>query len=94
MPKQRVSALPNSPSFQELWEALGSKLMDAARGSLSSKQVVAGSSPVSRSSFEKRDSRSPISLDSTPRHGVGNYCSPDSSTGQDSLMTQVKTMVQ
>jgi maltose-binding protein MalE len=53
MPKQRVSASPNSPSFQELWDVLGSKLMDAARGSLSSKQVVAGSSPVSRSSFKK-----------------------------------------
>ena len=49
MPKTRVPALPNSPSFQQLWEALGSKLMDAAQEKLPSKQVVAGSSPVSRS---------------------------------------------
>ena len=94
MPRRGVAASPNSPSFQELWEVLGSKLMDAARGSLSSKQVVAGSSPVSRSSFEKRDSRSRISPDSTSRRGVGNSCSLDSSTGQDSLITQVQNMVQ
>ena len=49
MPRTRVPALPNSPSFQQLWEVLGSKLMDAAQGKLPSKQAVAGSSPVSRS---------------------------------------------
>ena len=49
MAKRRVPALPDSASFQQLWEALGSRLMDAAKGNLPSKQVVAGSSPVSRS---------------------------------------------
>ena len=61
MPKERVPALPNSPSFQQLWEALGSKLIDAAQGKLPSKQAVAGSSPVSRSSFELRGARSRLS---------------------------------
>jgi hypothetical protein len=51
MPKTRVPALPNSLSFQQLWEALGSKLIEVAQERLPSKQVVAGSSPVSRSSF-------------------------------------------
>ena len=39
MAKRRVPALPDSPSFQQLWEALGSKLMDAAQGKLPSKQA-------------------------------------------------------
>jgi len=71
MPKTRVPALPNSPSFQQLWEALGSKLMDAAQEKLPSKQVVAGSSPVSRSSFELRGARSSLSsiFDELSCHG-------------------------
>ena len=51
MAKRRVPALPDSASFQQLWEALGSRLMDAAKGNLPSKQVVAGSNPVSRSTL-------------------------------------------
>ena len=54
MEKRRVPALPDSASFQQLWEALGTKLIEAAQGKLPSKQVVAGSSPVSRSSFKNQ----------------------------------------
>jgi hypothetical protein len=50
MHKKRVPALPNSPFSQELLEVMVSKLVDSALRKLSSKQVVAGSSPVSRSS--------------------------------------------
>jgi hypothetical protein len=31
MAKQRAPALPVSPTFQQLWEALGSKLIEAAQ---------------------------------------------------------------
>jgi len=41
--KQRATALPNSPTFQQLWDALGSKLIEAAQGQLSSKQRVVSS---------------------------------------------------
>jgi site-specific recombinase XerD len=44
MLKKRATALPNSPSFQQLWEALGAKLMETANGSMSSKQWVESSS--------------------------------------------------
>ncbi len=29
MTKQRAPALPDSPTFQQLWDALGSKLIEA-----------------------------------------------------------------
>ena len=38
--KQRATALPNSPTLLQLWDALGSKLIDAAQEHLSSKQRV------------------------------------------------------
>jgi len=63
MPRTRVPALPNSPSFQQLWEVLGSKLMDAAQGKLPSKQAVAGSSPVSRSTDSNQGTRRGILFD-------------------------------
>jgi hypothetical protein len=31
MVKQRAPALPDSPSFQQLWDALGSRLIEAAQ---------------------------------------------------------------
>jgi hypothetical protein len=31
MQKQRAPALPDSPTFQQLWDALGSKLFDSAQ---------------------------------------------------------------
>jgi len=30
--KQRAPALPNSPTFQQLWDALGSRLIESAPG--------------------------------------------------------------
>jgi hypothetical protein len=41
----RATALTNSPVFQQLWDALGSKLIEAAQGRLSSEQRVVGSNP-------------------------------------------------
>jgi hypothetical protein len=46
MAKQRAPALPDSPTFQQLWEALGSKLIEAAQERLLYTQGVTGSSPV------------------------------------------------
>jgi hypothetical protein len=43
--KQRATALPDSPTLLQLWEALGSKLIEAAQGSAPSKQRVVGSNP-------------------------------------------------
>ena len=34
MKKQRAPALPDSPTFQQLWDALGSKLIESAQGNL------------------------------------------------------------
>jgi len=51
MPKQRVSALSNSESFHQLWEALGAKLMEAAQGNLLPKQRVVSSNLITRSTF-------------------------------------------
>jgi len=44
--KQRAPALPNSPTFQQLWDALGSKLFETAQGHLLYTQGVRGSSPL------------------------------------------------
>ena len=49
MKNKGVPDYSNSPTFQQLWDALGSKLIEATQGQPPSKQVVAGSSPVSRS---------------------------------------------
>ena len=46
MTKQRAPALPDSTTFQQLWDALGSKLIEAAQGNLTFNQVVAGSRPA------------------------------------------------
>jgi hypothetical protein len=43
--KQRATALPNSPTLPQLWDALGSKLTGAAHGQMPSKQRVVGSNP-------------------------------------------------
>ncbi len=45
--KQRAPALPVSPTFQQLWDALGSKLIETAKGNLLYTQGVRGSSPLS-----------------------------------------------
>ena len=45
MPRKGATALPNSPTLLQLWDALGSKLIEAAQGQLSSKQRVEGSNP-------------------------------------------------
>jgi len=34
MKKQRAPASPDSPTFQQLWDALGSKLIESAQGNL------------------------------------------------------------
>jgi len=49
MSKSRVSASPISPSFQQLWEALGAKLMEAAQGNLLPKHRVVSSNLITRS---------------------------------------------
>jgi len=49
MTEKRVSALPVSPTFRQLWDDIGSRLIESLQGDMSSKQVVAGSNPVSLS---------------------------------------------
>ncbi len=46
MPRKGATALPNSPTLLQLWEALGSKLIEATQGQLPSKQRVVGSNPA------------------------------------------------
>jgi hypothetical protein len=46
MAKQRAPALPDSLSFQQLWDALGSKLIEAAQERLLYTQGVTSSSLV------------------------------------------------
>jgi hypothetical protein len=42
--KQRAPALPDSATFQQLWDALGSKLIESTQGNLLYTQGVSGSS--------------------------------------------------
>jgi len=44
--KQRAPVLPNSPTFQQLWDALGSRLIETAQGHMPYTQEVRGSSPL------------------------------------------------
>jgi len=44
--KQRAPALPDSPTSQQLWDALGSRLIETAQGHMSYTQEVRGSSPL------------------------------------------------
>jgi hypothetical protein len=44
--KQRAPALSNSPTFQQLWDALGSKLLESAQEHPLYTQGVRGSSPL------------------------------------------------
>ena len=44
--KQRAPALPDSPTFQQLWDALGSRLIETAQGHMAYTQEVRGSSPL------------------------------------------------
>ena len=44
--KQRAPALPDSPTFQQLWDALGSRLIETAQGHMLYTQGVRGSSPL------------------------------------------------
>jgi len=44
--EERVPDYHNSPTFQQLWDALGSKLIEAAQGHLTFNQGVTGSRPV------------------------------------------------
>jgi hypothetical protein len=44
--KQRATALPNSTTFQQLWDALGSKLIESAQERMLHTQEVTDSSPV------------------------------------------------
>ena len=44
--EERVPDYHNSPTFQQLWDALGSKLIEAAQGHLTFNQGVAGSRPA------------------------------------------------
>jgi len=43
MVEKRATALPDSPTLLQLWDALGSKLIEAAQGQLPSKQRVVSS---------------------------------------------------
>jgi hypothetical protein len=44
--KQRAPALPDSTNFRQLWDALGSRLIESAQGNLLYTQEVTGSNPV------------------------------------------------
>jgi hypothetical protein len=44
--KQRAPVLPDSPAFQQLWDALGSRLIETAQEHLLYTQGVRGSSPL------------------------------------------------
>jgi hypothetical protein len=44
--KRRASALPDSATFQQLWDALGSRLIETAQGNLLYTQGVRGSNPL------------------------------------------------
>jgi len=46
MKKQRAPALSDSATFQQLWDALGSKLIESAEGNLLYTQGVRGSNPL------------------------------------------------
>ena len=46
MKKQRAPALPDSASFQQLWDALGSGLIESTREYLLYTQRISGSSPL------------------------------------------------
>ena len=50
--KQRAPALPDSTTFQQLWDALGSKLIETAQGHLLYTQGVRGSSPLPPTIYE------------------------------------------
>ncbi len=45
MKNQRADDYHDSPTFQQLWDALGSKLVEAAQEQLTLNQPVGGSSP-------------------------------------------------
>ena len=47
-----AAALPDLTTLLQLWDALGSKLIEAAQGQVPSKQRVVGSNP-SRDALEK-----------------------------------------
>lgn len=44
--KQRAPALPDSTTFQQLWDALGSRLIETSQGNLLYTQGVRSSSPA------------------------------------------------
>jgi hypothetical protein len=46
MKKQRTHALPDSATFQQLWDAIGSKLIESTQGNLLYTQGVRGSSHI------------------------------------------------
>jgi len=46
MVKKGATALPDSTTFHELWDAIGSKLIESTQGQLPSKQRVVGSNPA------------------------------------------------
>jgi hypothetical protein len=46
MKKQRAPAFSDSTTFHQLWDALGSKLIESAREHLLYTQGVSGSSPL------------------------------------------------
>ena len=46
MKKQRAPALPDSATFHQLWDALGSRLIESVREHRLYTQGVSGSSPL------------------------------------------------
>ena len=44
--KQRAPALSDSTTFQQLWDALGSRIIETAQGHMLYTQEVTGSIPV------------------------------------------------
>ncbi len=51
--KRRAPALPDSATFQQLWDALGSKLIESTQGHLLYTQGVRSSSPLPPTTLEK-----------------------------------------
>jgi len=51
--RERAPDYRNSTTFQQLWDALGSKLIETAQGHLTFNQGVAGSRPARPTRFRR-----------------------------------------
>ena len=70
MAKRRAPALSNPELVDQLCDLILAKLSDRERQPLPSKQVVVGSSPISRSSLNSQAARRKFPLFATTRHAL------------------------